>query len=128
MVLIIGGVFQGKKMFAQKQFQIQESVSGIDATIEQMLDAKLVTDFHLWIAAELKRGRDPYVGARRLVEENPSIILTVAELGCGIVPANAFDRLWRETTGRISCMLASKAEDVYRVTCGIGMRIGGIHR
>lgn len=125
MVLITGGVFQGKKSFAQEHFQISKSVSGADASIEQMLDAQLVSDFHLWIAKELKKGKDPYEGARRLAQENPSVVLTMAELGCGIVPADAFDRLWRETTGRISCMLASGAESIYRVTCGIGIRIGG---
>ena len=45
------------------------------------------------------------------------------ELGCGVVPMDAFERAWRERTGRIGCELAKQAEAVYRVTCGIGTRI-----
>ena len=36
---------------------------------------------------------------------------------------DAFERAWRERTGRIGCDLAKQAEAVYRVTCGIGTRI-----
>ena len=36
---------------------------------------------------------------------------------------DAFERAWRERTGRIGCELAKQAEAVYRVTCGIGTRI-----
>ena len=45
------------------------------------------------------------------------------ELGYGVVPVDAFDRLWREKTGRICTELAGKAEEVHRVVCGIGMVI-----
>ena len=50
-------------------------------------------------------------------------IIVCDELGCGVVPMDAFERAWRERTGRIGCELAKQAEAVYRVTCGIGTRI-----
>lgn len=50
-------------------------------------------------------------------------ILVTDEIGCGIVPADAFERLYREETGRVCCRLAAEARQVWRVTCGMGMRI-----
>ena len=59
----------------------------------------------------------------RLWEENPRLCIVTNELGYGVVPVDAFDRLWREKTGRICTELAGKAEEVHRVVCGIGMVI-----
>ena len=63
--------------------------------------------------------------ADRLLAEGlkSRLILTVQELGCGIVPVDAFDREWREVTGRICCELAKRAQAVYRMTCGIPARL-----
>ena len=40
-----------------------------------------------------------------------------------IVPLEAFDRRWREETGRALCILAQNSQRVVRVTCGIGQVI-----
>ena len=45
------------------------------------------------------------------------------ELGCGLVPMDAFDRKYREACGRVSCYLAGQAEQVIRMVCGIPGRI-----
>ena len=42
------------------------------------------------------------------------------------VPAEALDRAdrdWRELVGRVCCELAEQAEAVYRVRCGLGVRL-----
>ena len=123
MVLITGGVYQGKEEFAREHFPIASGANGGRAKTEELYQADLITDFHLWIARELKGGKDPWEGTCRILEKNPDAVITVAELGCGIVPADAFDRNWREVTGRICCMLAKKARAVYRVSCGIGTKL-----
>ena len=33
-------------------------------------------------------------------------VLVTDEIGCGIVPADAFERLYREETGRLCCQFA----------------------
>lgn len=33
------------------------------------------------------------------------------------------ERIYREKTGRLQCMLAQKADEVIRVICGVGQRI-----
>ena len=45
------------------------------------------------------------------------------EIGNGIVPMDAFEREYREQTGRILIELAKEAEEVIRVICGIGQKI-----
>lgn len=105
MVLVTGGIAQGKYAFA-------ESVS-----------ADVVRDVHLLIREEMEQGRDPGVCVEQLVREHPDGAFTVAELGCGLVPQDAFEREYRETVGRISCALAAQADAVYRVSCGIAQRL-----
>ena len=39
--------------------------------------------------------------AERLMQENPDAFVTADEIGCGIVPMEAFERDYRETDGRI---------------------------
>ena len=45
------------------------------------------------------------------------------EIGNGIVPVDAFERDYRERTGRMLITLASQADEVVRVICGIGQKI-----
>ena len=58
--------------------------------------------------------------ADRLQASNPRILLISNELGCGVVPVDAFDRKYRETAGRICTEIAAKSSQVIRVVCGIG--------
>lgn len=130
MVLITGGAYQGKTEFAkellmEKCGMIAESkiADGMLADQAQMEEALLITNLHQWIAKILREERDPYREAEQLIRKNPDVVLVVNELGCGIVPVDAFDRNWREVTGRVCCQLAKEADAVYRVTCGIGTKI-----
>ena len=47
--------------------------------------------------------------------------LVSEEVGYGIVPADAFERQYREAVGRVCTELAGKSSRVTRVVCGIGM-------
>ena len=58
-----------------------------------------------------------------LMQENPDAFVTADEIGCGIVPMEAFERDYRETDGRICQRIAAYSEEVHRVICGLGMRI-----
>ena len=51
--------------------------------------------------------------------EREMVIAT--EVGGGVVPIDAGERAAREAAGRLSCLLAQRAERVVRVFCGLPM-------
>ena len=107
----------------EKNTVVSIVADGAEADMDIMKQAHLITNIHLWFAHLLKEGKDPYEMTEQLLQENPDVVMTVNELGCGVVPVDAFDRNWREVTGRICCILAKRAEAVYRMTCGIATKI-----
>ena len=54
------------------------------------------------------------------LQKEPDCILISDEIGNGIVPIDAFERQYREKTGRILVETAKKADKVVRVICGVG--------
>ncbi|MCI8634679.1 MAG: hypothetical protein HFJ05_03630 [Eubacterium sp.] len=56
-------------------------------------------------------------------ENCPNCVIISDEIGNGIVPVDAFDRTYRERTGRILVQPAGQAEEVERVIYGIGQKI-----
>lgn len=151
MIFIIGGREQGKTAYAielwkkrclerrkseglstdsdsDKNSDVCTSIAriadGRSETDEQVvMQADLITHFELLVRREMEAGRDPYVFAEHLMQENPDAIVTADEIGCGIVPMETFERDYRETDGRVCQRIAAFAEEVHRVTCGLGMRI-----
>lgn len=76
---------------------------------------------HIWTGEELSRLSSFLVG--HLMRENPGRVLVTDDIGSGIVPADYFERIYREETGRICCQVAGEAEQVWRVCCGLGQRL-----
>ena len=54
---------------------------------------------------------------------NPPAVITLDEVGCGIVPMEKSERDYREAVGHAGQMLAAAAAEVYRMQCGIAVRI-----
>ena len=59
---------------------------------------------------------------RQLLTDPPAVI-TLDEVGCGIVPLEKSERDYREAVGHAGQMLAAAAAEVYRMQCGIAVRI-----
>ena len=53
----------------------------------------------------------------------PPAVITLDEVGCGIVPLEKTERDYREAVGHAGQMLAAAAAEVYRMQCGIAVRI-----
>lgn len=138
MKLIIGGLAQGKLHYVlqkegneksmifdgelPEEGQIQEAWEKAGGEKKTMM----INHFHDVVKRELAGKRTPeeleaYV--MEFVEKHPDVILICDEIGNGIVPVDAFERTYREQTGRILIRLAQKADEVVRVLCGIGQRI-----
>lgn len=105
MVLVVGGSAQGKYAFAKS------------------LSEDVVRDLHEQIRVCMEQGEDPWTFTEQVLASHSQGVITMAELGCGLIPTDAFDRDYRETVGRISCELAKKADAVYRICCGISVQI-----
>lgn len=130
MIFILGGSGQGKEDFARRQFPELEgkmAVDGRTASWEEFLNADYGVNLQEMIRRRLCTGEKTEAierdMARELIEKCPERVLITDEIGCGIVPADAFSRDYREVTGRICCQLSQQAREVWRVTAGIGQRI-----
>lgn len=109
MILVIGGAAQGKKEYVKEHFKQQEG--------------PVFEDLHLWIRKRIREGGNPEQEILSYVDNHKNCILISDEVGNGIVPVDAFEREYRERTGRIQVELAKRADEVIRVLCGIGQRI-----
>ena len=110
MKLITGGAYQGKLAFARKEYGLGEDGDWADGAVcgrEELFSRKGICHFHLFV--------------RELAEKNSQAVIVTTEVGCGVVPVDRFDRLYRETCGRLATELAERSSRVHRVVCGIGM-------
>ena len=114
MILIIGGAYQGKFEYAKANFKEGHQI---------------INNFHKYVRKTMQQGKDPELEAKQLMNKAllagnaDKLVLVSDEVGSGIVPIDAFEREFREKNGRVNCYLASQAEQVIRVTAGIGTRI-----
>lgn len=125
MKLIIGGYAQGKLHYVLQQNK-KEEILVCDATFpKKAVQDKVVVihHFHLWVKDMLTKGGCPEEEVEQMVSIHPHCIIISDEIGNGIVPMDAFEREYRERTGRILVTLAAKAQEVERVICGIGQKI-----
>lgn len=127
MELIIGGAFQGKREAAQRMFGIapEELADGRVCSQEELYACKGVHHFHEYIRRVLEQQGNAEGLADELQEKNPGIVVISDEIGYGIVPLDASERLWREQTGRVCCRLAAASSHVVRVVAGIGTVLKG---
>lgn len=138
MKLIIGGLAQGKLHYVLQKEGNEQCIifDGVlpgereiqDAWKEAGSEEKtlVINHFHQVVKQELAGKRTPEeleADVMEFVEKHPEAILICDEIGNGIVPVDAFERTYREQTGRILIRLAQKADEVVRVLCGIGQRI-----
>lgn len=125
MKLIIGGFAQGKTEYVKKSFG-DNNLCFFDAELptDVVSDNKMavINHFHEWVRNRLKEGGNPETEIKEFLVSFDGIFIC-DEIGNGIVPMDAFERLYRETTGRILIQIAKQADSVERVICGIGQRI-----
>ena len=97
MILIVGGRGAGKRAFAQKTLGCAP-----EKTLPDLQD------------------REPLPSLEELLGYEAVIC---DEVGCGVVPLERRDRERREAIGRLCCQLAREAQAVYRLQCGLAMRL-----
>ncbi|KAB1439892.1 bifunctional adenosylcobinamide kinase/adenosylcobinamide-phosphate guanylyltransferase [Candidatus Galacturonibacter soehngenii] len=125
MIFVIGGAYQGKKEFVKKEFHIneQEILDGEYCNYEELLQAKAICGLERLIYRRMKEEIDVYTFIDTWLKENKDLIIICNEIGSGLVPVDAFERKYREMVGRIGCLVAGYAKEVYRVQYGIATKI-----
>lgn len=121
--IVTGGAFQGKKRYADTIFPGRIWTDGSTCPLDEIRMCTAIEHFHLFIRRWMKEGRTKEELMDAIEENGRDIIIVCDEIGCGLVPTDAFERSYRETTGRIMSELAGRAERVDQVVCGIGRRI-----
>ena len=139
MDLIIGGYAQNKTEYAKKEYSdailyenldinriiinLKEEnsarniiINNLQLVIKELLSAGMKSE-EVW--QEIKNR------ILKLEGHGANLILISDEIGGGIVPMDAFDREWREVTGRILCRLAEQAQKVVRIVMGLPQIIKG---
>ena len=133
MKLIFGGAYQGKLEYAKKNFNIETvhdcgagvlseaANGGVDAEPDFSKDAVYALEKFV-----LKCVRDGVEAADYFKENKEKWqdkVLILTDVSQGIVPMDAELRAFREMNGRLMLYLASEAEEVIRVFCGIGKKV-----
>ena len=131
MRLIIGGYAQGKLDYVCRDNKdvMFEIFEGILPTKEVLFGMKkhgkvpVMNRFHEFVKKSLSEGNNPEEELQSIMEYIQDGIIISDEIGNGIVPMDAFEREYRERTGRMLVKIAEQADEVVRVICGIGQKI-----
>ncbi|MCM1186704.1 MAG: bifunctional adenosylcobinamide kinase/adenosylcobinamide-phosphate guanylyltransferase [Lachnoclostridium sp.] len=131
MKLVIGGYAQGKLNYVlqgnpENDYEIYDGILPDEKQLrEGAAQGKIILINHLhgWVKTRMLQGGNPEEEIMAFLRENIESVIISDEIGNGIVPADAFERAYRERTGRILVRLAEEAGEVVRVICGIGQKI-----
>ena len=114
MILVFGGVHQGKSEYVRERFNVSEIYHCSDTT---MPIGKVIYDFDQWILALVRA--DIEVPLQEFIDANPDSIVICNDISGGVVPIEEDSRKWREETGRAMAKLAQHSDEVIRLFCGI---------
>ena len=122
MELIFGGAYQGKLDYVKDNYEYKTICDCSDGKTPDF-DADVIYGIEGFVMACVKAGTE----ARESFEKNESLwqdkVLVMTDASQGVVPIDKDVRAFREMNGRLMLYLASKADKVTRVFCGIGKRL-----
>ena len=114
MRLVIGGRGAGKKEYVKSL-----GYTDADFTDNFESDGAVLYD----LEKTVRNNPDSLDGIYRSAGDREVVIC--CEVGCGIIPIDRDEESYRESVGRLCCMLAEKADCVVRVVAGIPQIIKG---
>lgn len=106
MIFVIGGSYQGKTEFANS------------------LQLPVIDDLELQILQWRNEQVDMDAKIATLLQQENCVIVC-REVGCGVIPIEKEERIYRELVGRTACKVAKRAKEVYKVEAGIALKIKG---
>lgn len=113
-MLVVGGMGAGKRRYVLERGYREEDIA------DAVLDDRPVL-------AGLQRLLREYDGPPEdlLARLDRKEVVICDEIGCGVVPADAADRAWRDRVGRTCALLAARADRVVRLCCGLPRDLKG---
>lgn len=119
MDLIIGGAYQGKLTYAVEKygFKPDELFDLSSGFPEKACGCFYHLEAITRRAAEEGLPSDELV--KKLMPHIKNSVIISREIGCGIVPMEPIERLYRELHGSVLRALASEADSVTRIFCGL---------
>ena len=117
MILVTGGVASGKRTY----------VSSLGYSPDDFAQAVLDERPVVYDAQELVRNVDEQDASFGEIADHltSKSVVICTEVGAGIVPLDKGQRLFRERAGRLTAMLAARADAVVRMVCGIPSIVKG---
>jgi adenosylcobinamide kinase/adenosylcobinamide-phosphate guanylyltransferase len=107
MIFVTGPLYAGKRAYIRAALGLTEEALARCA---------------VWDVQERVGEKTP----EQLLEELSAREIVIAtEVGGGVVPTDAQQRAQREAAGRLSCLLAERADTVIRVCCGLPQLLKG---
>jgi adenosyl cobinamide kinase/adenosyl cobinamide phosphate guanylyltransferase len=126
MHLIIGGKYMGKLRYAKKLYGEDAVVCDLAAAApEDMFEARVVVNLQDGVRSMLERKESPRDFFENSAPRLEDKVLIGDEIGSGVVPMDAFERLWRDETGFVYQILAARADRVDRIWAGLPHRLKG---
>lgn len=125
MVFIIGGSYQGKLDFARERFDLDDSNIQICTEATDAIDPsrRCVAYLDRYALNRVRAGEEPLAGLDAHRNALRDAVLISTDISCGVVPVDATLRTWREACGRMNNALAARADEVWRLFCGLPQRL-----
>ena len=108
MIFVTGPLFSGKREYIKSVMHWNEDELKKNA---------------VWDVQSLAAETDDLDGLANDLAKKQVVIAT--EVDGGVVPADPKERMKREAAGRLSCLLAERADTVIRVFCGLPRALKG---
>ena len=119
MELIIGGAYQGKLTYAVRKYGFRED--GLYDLERGLPERRYPCFYHLerLTRSAAERGETEEELFCRLLPLVKDSVVISREIGCGVVPMDPAERLFRELHGGVLRRLAAEADAVTRIFCGL---------
>ena len=120
MILFVGGKAQGKQAAVRAKYKAECDVLLYPENMVRERLQSIRADQFQEIPSLVEEIMETVCAAEK--PDRPLVV--VSELvGCGVIPTDPMQELYRETVGRLQVKLAEQAKAVYRVICGMTERL-----
>lgn len=127
MILVTGSYGDNKRDYVVNELGIKDTeiLNGETCSIDDSKKYRCIENYHKLVKRLIESGINPLEFTENLINENGLSVIVIDEIGCGIVPIEKSERIWRESVGKCGSLIAKNSEKVIRICCGIPVVIKG---